>query len=68
MAEKNGYTTEEVSAKTGDKVYDSIKNFGMSIARAKMQKSGLNWYANSSMSATISSNSSSTATQPQVTQ
>jgi hypothetical protein len=32
---------EEVSAKTGEKVFDSIKDFGVSIARAKMEKLGL---------------------------
>lgn len=68
MAEKNGYITEEVSAKTGEKVYDSIKNFGMGIARAKMEKSGFNWYANSSSTATSQTNNSSNATQPVVSQ
>jgi hypothetical protein len=32
---------EEVSAKTGEKVFDSIKDFGVGIARAKMEKLGL---------------------------
>jgi len=65
MAEKNGYITEEVSAKTGDKVHDTIKNFGMNIARAKMEKSGLNWFANSTAPTTFSSISGSTTNQSQ---
>jgi hypothetical protein len=63
MAEKNGYITEEVSAKTGEKVYDSIKNFGMGIARAKMEKSGFNWYANSPSTTPSLTNNSSNPTQ-----
>ena len=49
-------------------MYDSIKNFGMGIARAKMEKSGLNWFANSSSNPSSLSNSSSNATQPVVSQ
>jgi len=33
LAEKYGYINEEVSAKTGLKVYDSIKKFGIDIAK-----------------------------------
>jgi len=68
MAEKNGYITEEVSAKTGEKVYDSIKNFGMGIARAKMEKSGFNWYANSPSTTSSLTNNSSNVAQSAVSQ
>ncbi len=68
MAEKNGYLTEEVSAKSGDKVHDAIKNFGISIARAKMEKSGLYWFANSTAPTSFSSTPSSTTTQSQKAQ
>lgn len=44
MAEKYGYISEEVSAKTGNKVYDSIKNFGIDIAKEKMEKLGISWF------------------------
>jgi GTPase SAR1 family protein len=43
IAEKYNYISEEVSAKTGEKVFDSIKNFGIAIAKAKMEKSGILW-------------------------
>ena len=45
LVEKYSYLSEEVSAKTGTKVYDSIKNFGIDIAKEKMEKSGINWYS-----------------------
>jgi hypothetical protein len=64
LADKNGYITEEVSAKTGDKVYDSIKNFGIAIARAKMEKNGINWYANSGQVTPTLTNNSSSSNQP----
>lgn len=67
MADKLGYITEEVSAKTGDKVFDSIKNFGITIARAKMEKNGVSWFANSPQVApgSSSNNNSSYSSQPQ---
>lgn len=48
MAEKNGYITEEVSAKTGEKVDESIKKFGIAIAKAKMEKMGISWSSSGS--------------------
>jgi hypothetical protein len=32
-----------VSAKSGEKVYDSIKDFGIAIAKAKLEKMGVPW-------------------------
>jgi hypothetical protein len=32
-----------VSAKTGEKVYDAIKDFGITIAKAKLEKMGMSW-------------------------
>ena len=63
MADKHGYIVEEVSAKTGDKVYDSIKNFGIGIARAKMEKNGMNWFANSPPLTPTLTNSNSSSSQ-----
>jgi hypothetical protein len=37
-----------VSAKTGTKVYDSIKNFGIDIAKEKMEKLGHSWFNSNS--------------------
>jgi len=68
MAEKHGYTTEEVSAKTGEKAYDSIKDFGIAITRAKMEKNGINWFANSPSNApTANSNNSVSNQSPRYT-
>ena len=36
-----------MSAKTGDNVYETIKTFGMEIAKNKMEKQGINWFASS---------------------
>ena len=44
MAEKYGFATEEVSAKTGEKVFECIRDLGVGIAKTKMEKSGLTWY------------------------
>jgi len=68
MAEKHGYTNEEVSAKTGEKVYDSIKDFGIAIARAKMEKNGINWFANSPSNAPTANSNNSVSSQPPITQ
>lgn len=62
MAEKNGYITEEVSAKTGEKVDDSIKKFGIAIAKAKMEKMGISWSSSGSF------NPSSQSTTPSSSQ
>lgn len=47
ITEKYGYITENVSAKTGEKVYDAIKDFGIVIAKAKMEKMGVSWSSSS---------------------
>jgi hypothetical protein len=37
-----------VSAKTGEKVHEAIKDFGIAIAKAKMEKMGVSWSTASS--------------------
>ena len=37
-----------MSAKTGEKVYDTIKNFGMKIVKSKMEGKGMAWSTPSS--------------------
>ena len=62
FTEKYGFNTVEVSAKNWDKVYESIKDFGIGIAKAKMEKMGISWFvtggsSNLSSSQPISSSS-----------
>lgn len=53
IVDKYSYSTENVSAKTGEKVYDSIKNFGIAIAKSKLEKMGVSWSTVSSSPAAI---------------
>lgn len=61
LVEKYGYSTTEVSAKTGDKVYDSIKDFGIAIAKSKMEKMGMSWFGSGTTASTPVTNQSSTS-------
>lgn len=62
--EKYGYSSTEVSAKTGDKVYDSIKDFGIAIAKAKMEKLGMSWFGSGVSNTTSSVPNQSTTSEP----
>lgn len=59
IAEKYGFRTEEVSAKTGERVEDSIKTFGMEVAKAKLEKMGVPW-----SSPSVSNNSNNFSSTP----
>ena len=69
ISEKYNYLTENVSAKTGERVQEAIKDFGIAIAKAKMEKMGVSWSTASSTPSIspppVISNSNNNSVSPQ---
>lgn len=53
-----------MSAKTGDKVYDTIKEFGISLAKTKMEKMGISWFSTGTSAPVTTGGSSEPSKKP----
>jgi hypothetical protein len=58
LVEQHGFIHIEVSAKTGDKVYESIRDFGIGIAKTKMERLGISWFQTGNSPNTLPSSQS----------